>query len=330
MSATRKAFLATAVAVAVVVMIVLGGGYLVLSSYIGNVDRIPWVFAGLDESRRPPGLVADKTGAQPTVFLLVGIDAREGGQTTGTEAAATISNARADTIMIARIAGTGEGVDLVSIPRDSWVDIPGHGMNKINAAFAFGGPTLLVQTVEQLTGVRIDHFAAIDFYGFKNLTDALGGVKVDVPSESTNLGYVFSEGEQLMDGDQALAYVRQRYGLSGGDFDRIRRQQSYLMGVVAALRERDLWNEPAQVGRIASAITKSLSVDNTLNILDTVNLVRNWGLLNPERISMALVPVSGTGWEGRQSVVYLDHVRGLEVWSAFASGGRETFSSATE
>src|SRR5919199_180245 len=156
-------------------------------------ERTP---AGLDVVAGPallstgrPGPAAPTGGgggtAAPITFLLVGSDTR------ADVAPGELPDARSDAIMIARFAGDREHAQVISIPRDSWVDIPGHGMDKINAAYALGGPTLLIQTVEQLTGVRIDHYAAIDFAGLTQVTDDLGGVDVTVPKTTSNGPYTF-------------------------------------------------------------------------------------------------------------------------------------------
>lgn len=312
MTRTTKTLLAAALVLLALVLGVIGGALFVVGRYLGDIERIPMVFASLEESQRP-----QLTGsARTTTFLLVGTDARAGGQTSGSGAEEADAGARADTIMIARI-NDRDGVDVLSIPRDSWVDVPGHGMNKINAAYAYGGPTLLVQTVERLTSIRIDHFAVIDFNGFKELTNALGGVEVDVPFASTNLGYTFTEGRQLMDGDEALAYVRQRYGLPGGDFDRMRRQQSYLVGMAAELSESKVFSNPSQVREILGLFSEAVSVDDTLSKGRALVLAARLGGMgvNSGNVHFDTAPISGQGREGEQSVVYLDEEQLGTVWS---------------
>ena len=122
---------------------------------------------------------------------------------------------------------------LVSLPRDSYVPIPGHGRNKLNAAFAFGGPSLLVRTVETVTGLRIDHYAEVGFGGFVGMTDAVGGVQL-CPKRNINdhkSGLHVKKGCQEMDGATALAYVRARYFDPQGDLGRVKRQQEFLGAV---------------------------------------------------------------------------------------------------
>src|SRR5699024_4791673 len=187
---------------------------------VGQVERIPDVFA-IPEAERPA------SGSKEDLnILLAGSDVRAPGGTTGeaAESGWAPGAGRSDAIMILHIDADRESAYLVSIPRDSWVTIPGEGKNKINAAFSLGGPALYVKTIEKLTGIRIDHLAMIDFEGFKQLTDALGGVTIDIADS----GCGRDAGTYDMNGAEALEYVRQRKCLEGGDFDRVKRQQNFL------------------------------------------------------------------------------------------------------
>lgn len=126
--------------------------------------------------------------------------------------------------MLLHISGDRPRVVAISIPRDTWVDFPEHGEAKINAVFSFGGPTFMIHTFEQLTDVRIDHFVVTDFESFSTMSDALGGVRIRLSSRLETPDGMIPAGDQRLNGEQALAYVRQRYGLSGGDFSRVQRQ----------------------------------------------------------------------------------------------------------
>ena len=117
-------------------------------------------------------------------------------------------------------------VHIVSFPRDMWVDVPGRGFAKINAAYAYGGEALATRTLESLVGVRMDHAAKIDFEGFTGLTTELGGVTVDNKIASETQGYAWPKGEVTIQGEEALVYVRQRYGMPNGDLDRAERQRA--------------------------------------------------------------------------------------------------------
>src|SRR4051794_25999612 len=243
-----------------VLALVIGGGLWVLTSrWGGNVDRVSDVFSGLDESSRPAPATPEGTASDdPVTFLLVGSDTR-GHRGNGED-----PDGRSDAIMIARFSADRQHAQLISIPRDSWVDIPGHGMAKVNAAYAYGGPTLLIQTVEQLTDVRIDHYVAIDFEGLIQVTDDLGGVDVVIAETTSNGPYTFLAGVNHLDGDQARWYLGQRYGLPGGDFDRVRRQQQYLQAMFGKLFSSDTFTDPGRLDAALLAVTSAVAVDEQL------------------------------------------------------------------
>lgn len=142
--------------------------------------------------------------------------------------------ARADTILLVRANGREKTFSQLSIPRDTLVDIPEYGEGKINSAYAYGGPALMISTVEELTGIPIHHYVELDFSGFPPIVDSLGGVEIDVPAvidsqypSGTDWTQVhFDAGPQHMDGERALVFVRVRY--SDDDFQRMERQQKFM------------------------------------------------------------------------------------------------------
>lgn len=174
-----------------------------------------------------------------------------------------------DTIIIAHIPADRDSVSLVSIPRDSWVPIDGYpfsaGHGKINAAFSYGGPALSLKTVEDLSGISIDHVAIIDWVGFRDLTSALGGIRVYIPEtfydESQKISW--EKGWHTYEGEEALAYVRTRYGLEGGDFDRIKRQQNFLRATMGKLLSGSTTTNPIRLTKVVGVVTKYLTVDDT-------------------------------------------------------------------
>ena len=216
--------------------------------------------------------------------------------------------------MIARFSADRQHAQLISIPRDSWVDIPGHGTDKVNAAYAYGGPALLIQTVEQLTDVRIDHYVAIDFEGLVQVTDDLGGVDVVVAETTSNGPHTFPAGVNHLDGDQARWYLGQRYGLPGGDFDRVRRQQQYLQAVLGQLFSSDTFTDPGRLDAALLAVTSAVSVDEQLGNAGMLSLAYSLRGLTPENVDFFTAPVLGTGTEGAASVVYLDGLAGERMW----------------
>ncbi len=238
---------------------------------------------------------------------------------------------RSDAIMLARFSADRQHAQVISVPRDSWVDIPGYGMDKLNAAYAYSAPTLLIQTVEQLTDVRIDHYVAIDFEGLIQVTDDLGGVDVVVAETTSNGPYTVPAGVNHLDGDQARWYLGQRYGLPGGDFDRVRRQQQYLQAMFGKLFSSDTFTDPGRLDTALLAVTSAVAVDEQLGNTEMLSLAYSLRGLTPESVDFFTAPVLGTGTEGAASVVYLDGVAGERMWGYLQtdslSQNAEEFSS---
>jgi LCP family protein required for cell wall assembly len=287
-----------------------GGLWFLADRYGGNVDRLGNVFSDLDDDSRPAASSPTGTtaSAEPITFLLVGSDTRE------QVAPGNLPDARSDAIMVARFSADRHHAQVVSIPRDSWVDIPDHGRNKINAAYAYGGPSLLIETVEQLTGIRIDHYAAIDFDGLIQVTDDLGGVDVVVQETTSNGPYTFTAGPNHLDGDQARWYVGQRYDLAGGDFDRVKRQQNYLRAMFTKLSDQDAFTSPRTLDSALLAVTSAVAVDDALGNGDLLSMAYSLRDLMPSDVRFFTAPVLGTGTEGSASVVYLDTTAGARMW----------------
>ncbi|MDO5533855.1 MAG: LCP family protein, partial [Propionibacteriaceae bacterium] len=199
-----------------------------------GIPLMTWPFMPRTDATPAGDRVADTPGH---VFLLAGSDSREGLSQEEQERLGTGNDAgrRTDTIMLLYVPPTGRAA-LVSIPRDSYVAIPGHGRNKINAAYAFGGPALLAETVEQNTGLRVDGFAEIGFGGFSGVVDAIGGIEMcpemAIKDPPSNLD--IPAGCQMMDGPTALGYVRMRKVDPQGDLGRAERQRA----MIAALAKK--------------------------------------------------------------------------------------------
>lgn len=200
-------------------------------AYVIAVPLATWPFVTRVDATPSGNRPADTPGH---VFLLAGSDSREGMSEADRDRLGTgeAAGRRTDTIMLLYIPPSGRAA-LISIPRDSYVAIPGHHKNKINAAYAFGGPALLVATVEQSTGVRIDGFAEIGFGGFEGVVDAVGGIEMcpekAIKDPASNLDV--PAGCQRMDGATALGYVRMRKVDPEGDFGRAKRQREMVAGL---------------------------------------------------------------------------------------------------
>jgi LCP family protein required for cell wall assembly len=290
-----------------VIGLLAGGGYLafkqVTSGWNKNIERLGDPFKGIPTDTRP---LTDPNAGNSVNILMLGSDSRV---SAGDPTQWAVGAQRTDAIMLLHLTADRKSAYVMSIPRDSWVNIPGHGTAKINAAFSWGGPTLMVQTVEQLTKVRIDHLAIVDFDGFKQITDALGGVTITVPKtvSSAKQGTV-EAGTHLMNGDQALTYVRQRYNLPGGDFDRVKRQQNWIRAVMVKLMSQGTLTNPLKLNDSMTALTKSLSIDDAFTFNEMQDLALSSRGLRAGDVKFFTVPVSGTGWspDHKQSIVNLN------------------------
>ncbi len=284
----------------------LGTGWWLQSHFGGQIERLPDALPTTDDRPAP-------SSGKAINVLLLGSDKRADG---------SIAGQRSDTMMVVHIGADRKSVGVVSIPRDSWVQVPGHGPSKINAAFSWGGTPLAVQTAENLTDVRIDHVAVIDWDGFKALTNALGGVDITIPEtvEDGYSGRVWEAGTEHMDGETALAYVRQRAGLAGGDLDRIKRQQNFMRTLMQGTLTTSTATNPAKLYKVLDAVTDNLAVDDGWSNADLRNLAISLRDLRTGDVTFTTVPVRGTGMEGAQSVVYLDRQAGVDMWSAFREG----------
>ncbi|MER6171774.1 LCP family protein [Streptosporangium sp. NPDC001681] len=277
--------------------------YVFQSSLDSDIVRIPDAIPTAEADRPPAELGVGEN------WLLVGTDTRSERTTTGKDARTRLwrpGEQRTDTIMLIHLADAGNRISVISIPRDSWVSIPGKGRAKINAAFSWGGPALLIKTVEKLTGVRVDHYAAIDFQGFSAATDAIGGVDVEVTETVRDplSGVTWKAGRQHLDGEKALQFVRQRVNLPGGDLDRIKRQQALLHSIAGKVLSAETLANPVKVNNLLRALTKAISVDSGV----TPGIIRSrlFDLAGADGFQYTTMPVRGSGMEGSQSVVYLD------------------------
>lgn len=184
-------------------------------------------------------------------IVLLGSDSR----------ASTGKGGRSDTIILVHIDPEKDFLSMLSVPRDLRVDIPGHGMGKINTAYTYGGPALVIRTVRSVFGLKLDHYMEIDFNAFKALTDTLGGVYVDVDRNYDDGKIVFDPGYQLLDGQNALRYCRHRHD-SNYDFGRMERQQRFLN----AVREQAMgWNLPFKLPGLIKALFDNVDTDITAN-----------------------------------------------------------------
>lgn len=254
--------------------------------------------------------------------LLVGSDSRQGLSQQELEEVRTgvkgggNETALTDTVVLVHLPGDGGEPVLVSLPRDSFVEIPGHDRGRLNTAYALGqtggdggGPSLLVETVQQLSGLRIDHYLEVGFIAFVRITDALGGVEVDLcaPAQDVKAGIDLPAGQQRLAGGDALGFVRQRDGLPRGDLDRIARQQYFLGSVARQVLSPGTLLRPDRLLRVADAITSSITADQDLSSLDLLQLGLRMRGAASGGLAFQTVPVADPDARvGGASVVRLD------------------------
>lgn len=303
---------------AVVLVLVLGVGALGLwlrHSLGSKIETIDDPFAAI--STRAPQQSVGANQKPATNILLLGSDSRiSAGDPSQWEAGAQ----RTDAIMIVQVSGDRQEVSVVSIPRDTWVEVPGYGQAKINAAYSYGGPSLTIQTVEQLTGVRIDHFVIADFESFEALTDEIGGVVINLKTPQTLADTQFPAGAQRLNGAQALAYTRERKSLPGGDFDRINRQQAWMRAIVSQVLHGGILTDPTKLYGFLSAVTQTMAVDEGFTIDEMQSLAIDLRGLRSRNINFLTIPTAGTGTsEDGQSIVVRDEAADTPLYTALAT-----------
>lgn len=300
-----------------------GAGWALLNFYDGKINKIPGL--GLDDGR-PADLPRDAKN-----ILIVGSDSRgdleagEGPQGTGDS---FVTGQRADTVILAHLYGDSDKAQLVSFPRDSWVEIPeyvdpdtgqvvGADMSKLAQALQDGGPTLLIDTVENLTGLHVDHYMQVDFDGFQTIVNRLDGVEVCLPkaAKEKDSGIDLPAGRSVIKGDQALAFVRQRKGLPNGDIDRIQRQQQFIGAIVRKVLSAGTLLNPVKLNGVITAGTESLQVDESLDIDQLQQLALRFRGFDAGGVIFTTVPVADiNGFRERQSVVLLDEEKGAQLF----------------
>ena len=253
-------------------------------------------------------------------ILLLGSDTRSGSE------AAQVSGSRADSIMLAHIPADGKGVYLVSIMRDTWVNIPGYGPAKINAALNYGGISLQVATVENLVGVKIDHVAEMEFEGFKSLVNSVGGVDVQVPFDFDINAWSFHQGTQHMDGGAALAFVRARYQFADGDYQRVRNQRAFLRGLYSTMKAKGALNNVASFQSAVESVAGYVRVDQGLDAMQIAQLAAPVLTSGDTSMHMTTLPNAGPGWSyDGQSIVLVNQAANAQLANALQHDTMDQF-----
>jgi LCP family protein required for cell wall assembly len=236
-------------------------------------------------------------------YLLVGSDSREGLTAAQRKELHTGKDAgqRTDSIILVHVPQDGGKPVLVSIPRDSYVPIPGHGSNKINASFSIGGPKLLVHTVEQVTGLRIDGYVEIGFGGFASVVDSVGGVRICVPFKMNDkkAGINLKKGCQVLDGKNALGFVRARYSDPRGDIGRAERQRQFLGAIMKKALTPSTILIPTRYWRFSHAAAKGLVVGQDTSLRDATRVLQSLRAVSKDQGLSLVVPIQDLNYQTR-------------------------------
>jgi len=243
-------------------------GLVVVLLIAGLASTYFWLDGKLNKSVALPAFSGQSAGEN---WLIVGSDSRQGLTTqeiVQDHVGFDEGTSDSDSLMLLHM-GSGRPV-LISIPRDSYVPIPGHGENKINAALAFGGPTLLVQTVENVTGLRIDHYMGIGFEGLVDVVNTVGGVRICLPTAISDSysGVNLSAGCHNLNGTQALAFVRDRHSFATSDLQRIQDQRAFLKALLDKATSPGVYLDPFTSYPFASTAASSIAVDKGTSLYD--------------------------------------------------------------
>ena len=290
-----------------------------LYSYASNLDK------GLKRTDAFSQITSDrpaKTVTGALNILLVGSDSRD------PSAKDDSANAwRADTLILMHIPADHKTAQLISIPRDLWVVVPSSNSAacdsgsraKINASFAFGGLPRAVHTVECLTNVHIDNVMAIDFGGFKDVVDAIGGVDLNVDQTITSIHAphrVFTKGMMHMNGDQALDWVRQRKQFARGDFARMQHQQQFLKALLEKASSSGVLTNPSELNKFLKAVTAAVTVDQSFSLTDFALQFKN---IRSNDLTFITSPNKGSENISGQSVVVSDREKAAALYKAVSS-----------
>ncbi|MCX5155668.1 LCP family protein [Streptomyces sp. NPDC060334] len=283
---------------ALLVLAVGGAGWWTYSHLNSNISSVDLNQAIGDN--RPKKVVENAQNV-----LVLGSDSRAGAN--GDLDHGDVSGARSDTAMLVHIPEGRSRATAVSIPRDTLISRPECKDNDggtapaakrvmFNSVYSLGGPACVVKTVEQLSGVRVDHFVEVDFAGFKGLVDALGGVTVtlDQPMSGAKGGLKLDAGTHRLNGTDSLKFVRTRYGYGdGSDLGRIGLQQQFMLAMLSEIKKQDALGNPTRLYKLADAGTKSLTTDSDLASLTALSdFARSMKAVDPATMETIMLPVA--------------------------------------
>lgn len=324
-SARPRVLRALATIAASVIFLTSIGGWAVATYYDGQIGRIP----GLG------GILAGGGDADgPLTVLVAGSDSRDGLTKEEQRMLHTghLGGRRSDTMMLVHLSADRSDVTVVSLPRDSWVRIPAWTddagkkhpaqMNKLNAAYSYGGAELLIRTVQGATGVDVDHYVEVGFAGVIRMVDALGGVDVCLPDavDDRRSGLVLPAGRSHVDGQMGLSFVRARYIDPTADLGRMQRQQQFLGAMFNQATSAGVLLNPLKLDRFLKAMLSSVTTDEGMNRDLLMGLASDLQSLKPKDIRFLTVPLSDVDYSTSSgSAVRWDKAKASAVFDALES-----------
>jgi LCP family protein required for cell wall assembly len=302
-----RRILAIIALVVVVVLVLSGVGYFYLNSKLTRINAL------VDYAGRPVASAGQN-------WLITGSDSRQGLTVKQEHQLATgvgIGGHRSDTVLLLHIPSNGGPSVLVSLPRDSYVNIPGFGMNKLNAAYSFGGPKLLAKTVQNATGLRIDHYMGIGFGGLVNVVDAVGGVRMCIPANINDpaSGLHLKKGCQNLDGAQALGFVRTRHLFATQDLQREQDQRVFIKALLTKMTSVGTLANPFAAFPAANGAASSLTVDKGTQLYQLIKVA--FALRHPETTT---VPIGSEPDLAVGDVVIWDPTQAARLFDAMKNG----------
>jgi LCP family protein required for cell wall assembly len=306
----QRALLSVAAVASALVMLTSGGAWVLTSYVTGHIGRLNAGTSGTPRSG-------------PLNILVAGVDIRSG-LTAHQEAQLHVGHdvsTNSDTLMLVHIPASHRYVQVISLPRDSWVQIPGHGMNKINAAFGLGGPPLMVRTVEAATGLTINDYAEVNFLGFVKVINAVGGVDICLPFavDDGYSGLHLSAGRHHVNGITALEFARDRHSFAASDLARIGDQQQLLSSLLSESVSAGTLSDPFRLKGLLSSVTSVIQVDRGF---DVVGLADQLTGIRPADVAFSTVPLANLNYEtpdGQSAVLW----NASQASALFARLGRD-------
>ena len=283
------------------------------------------LLSGADTDEEVVDALTPPTGDALT-FLVVGSDSREGLEDLANFG--DFAGARGDVVMLVRVDPVNGEARMLSIPRDLWVDIPGQGKGKINSAYAYGGPSLMVRTIQENLGIEVNHYVEIGFVGFQEMVDELGGIHVSFPyaARDGSSGLDVEAGTEVLDGEMALAYARSRkyqeyrngswVSVDANDIGRTQRQQEVVRAILSELKTPA---SLASAGDLTSALASHMTIDATLASSSIAGLAWDFRSLLMGGIEGSTLPVDGAT-VGGASVVVAREPDATQMIAAFVTG----------